>query len=97
MPRLIDADELLEKICQLCGAECKAEDKEKCVEWDFANRAVNRIDAIELVRCKDCKWWNTDEIYKCVAYDAFWVIDADGYCAWGERKSGQRVDESIDK
>lgn len=39
-----------------------------------------------VVRCKDCKWHNTTEHEKCVAYDAFWVTDPDDYCAWGERR-----------
>ncbi len=37
----------------------------------------------ELIRCKDCKWHNTDE-------DECWLsgLDTDGYeyCSWAERK-----------
>ena len=50
MPKLIDADALLKMICELCGGECKAEDKENCAEWDLTNSAINRIDAVEVVR-----------------------------------------------
>ena len=37
----------------------------------------------ELIRCKDCKWHNTDK-------DECWLsgLDTDGYeyCSWAERK-----------
>lgn len=46
----------------------------------------NLVDAVPVVRCKDCKWHNTTEHEKCVAYDAFWVTDPNDYCAWGERR-----------
>ncbi len=39
-----------------------------------------------VVRCKDCKWWNTTKSEKCVAYDAFRFADSDDYCSWGERR-----------
>ena len=45
--------------------------------------AVHGKDLVELVRCKDCKWHNTDE-------DECWLsgLDTDGYefCSWAERK-----------
>ena len=40
-------------------------------------------EAEELIRCKDCKWHNTDK-------DECWLsgLDTDGYeyCSWAERK-----------
>ena len=39
-----------------------------------------------VVRCKDCKWWHTTELDKCVAYNAFWVTDPNDFCVWGERR-----------
>ena len=38
------------------------------------------VDAVPVVRCKDCKWWN-DEY--CVD---FMTTDRNGFCAWGERR-----------
>lgn len=49
-------------------------------------------DAVEVVRCKDCKEWQTDwepsnsdgERYFCCAIDKF--PKGDFFCAFGERK-----------
>jgi hypothetical protein len=81
MPRLIDAEEL--KTAFPCGESVRTESVRATIDH------MPTVDAIPVVRCKDCKWWNTDEIHKCVAYDAFRITDADDYCAWGERKNGQ--------
>lgn len=44
------------------------------------------IDAVEVVRCKDCTYWDGT----CCA--DFCTTDPDGYCSWGERrKDGQEM------
>lgn len=45
------------------------------------------IDAVEVVRCKDCKWWdNEDGAERCThKYCSMWA-KPDGYCSYGERK-----------
>ena len=48
------------------------------------------VDAVEVMRCKDCKRWMkdvvgcTDFVGRC-AY-ANYMIGANGYCLYGERK-----------
>ena len=49
------------------------------------------VDAVEVVRCKDCKWWKTKymrlgERKVCVieAYEP--VRNEDEYCSWAERR-----------
>ncbi len=63
-------------------------------------KALPTVDAVSVVRCKECKWWDKDEdsIYGyCLAckhgyHTANWEIDIyrkqkeDFYCADGERK-----------
>jgi len=50
-------------------------------------------DVVEVVRCKDCKWykrkypWNGN-IYECTYLDA--PMDDDGFCSWGERREDER-------
>ena len=47
-------------------------------------------DAVEVVRCKDCKHWGTgcagetDRIKECEY--AHYVVGANGYCVYGERR-----------
>lgn len=48
------------------------------------------VDAVEVVRCKDCKHWLkdvggcTDQVGRCEW--ANYMVGANGYCVYGERK-----------
>ena len=89
MPRVIDKDELKkaiqENICQAICDEprgcsyCRVDDV-----WDVIYEQPI-VDAVEVVRCKNCKHLEEDE---CP-----WtgVIDWNGYCSRGEKRkeSGQ--------
>lgn len=59
----------------------------RCIEQ------AKTIDAVEVVRCRDCKNWKhldhlgcTDfvKLCKCGGY----MVGANGYCVYGERKEG---------
>ena len=92
MSRLIDADELTEKAWRYGLA----------TREDIAQMIANAptVDAVEVVRCKDCKWWGEDDndLYGyCMAMkhgyvSSNWEIGiyrkykGDFYCADGERK-----------
>lgn len=93
MPRLIDADKL---------AEYKASGVSDLTEWQKGwNDAIDTImgeaptvNAVEVVRCKDCKWWKTKymrngERKVCVieAYEP--VRNEDEYCSWAERREDE--------
>ena len=43
------------------------------------------VDAVEVVRCKDCKHCNEGF---CVGYHAHHDIMPDDFCSYGERKDG---------
>lgn len=51
------------------------------------------IDAVEVVRCKDCRWWqirscNANGIkYDCRKTHGLIDAKADSFCSYGERKS----------
>ena len=92
MSRYIDADKLVEY-------------QEHAWDWDTVNGIETAIalrqvisdirheptaDVVEVVRCKDCKFWQTD--WK-TSYDGYHycsmvdiVVDGDFYCKDGERK-----------
>lgn len=102
--RLIDADALLldnEKwFCEPCkakkhdynGVACRA-----C--WVDDMRIVIEdaptVDAVEVVRCKDCKHYdNTEGICWCKVNSKFFPggvdwhgFPEDGYCSYGERRN----------
>jgi len=41
------------------------------------------LDAVEVVRCKDCKWWDSNE-NTCIEIGGLWR--ASDFCSWGERR-----------
>jgi len=89
--RLIDADALIEDI------------KTKLWDWDTVDGITSSIvlkqtitdinnaptiDAVPVVRCKDCKYYDTPKNFKkpyCMR-GAYVKVNADDYCSKGERK-----------
>lgn len=88
--RLIDADALIRIVQQSAqDAGLHFSDSQKFLRW---LRNARTINAVPVVRCKDCKHWGTTdyaiaetERVKCCAY-ANYMIGANGYCAYGEVK-----------
>lgn len=93
--RLIDADALLEQTqfrlpVDNLIAECYAD----AVRIHRENiEEAPTIDAVPVVRCKDCKHWGkygvsvageTDNVKACEW--AIWMVGENGYCVYGERK-----------
>ena len=104
MATLIDRDKCQERIFRFA---------DRLVDWGFpkeakAVRAVAKgiklektVDAVEVVRCKDCKhgvWSEEEEMWRCV-YSATFDDDigewfgffefnqADHFCSYGERRT----------
>ena len=64
-----------------------------CIEWIRAMPS----EQPEIVRCKNCKWWN--EFYReCQSpnwdtkTDDYFIVPAGFFCGWGERKDDGRPD-----
>ena len=73
--RLIDADELkrsFNKLCDRFGEDFHI----SAIETEID--AAQTVDAVEVVRCKDCKYRNSSEECECRLPDA--------YCSDGERR-----------
>ena len=93
--RLIDANALLEKMqYRLPKNNAVAELINECVEISRKQVMIApTVDAVEVVRCKDCKWYDADcEI--CVlhsedgdTYDCGCDVNMkpDDFCSYGER------------
>lgn len=48
---------------------------------------MNMEDKVEVIRCKDCKYWENEEYqdgYCCESDSCHW--DADDFCSRGEKK-----------
>ena len=90
--RLIDADELEKEFCHGCQYEHNK--YVNCIDCAVANAPT--VDAVQVVRCKDCKHFDElhDNIGVCtyargrkVYYDVRGIISGDWYCAdWEKRE-----------
>ena len=76
MARLIDADQLIK--------EANADGAYGYVDAKQITDAPT-VDAVEVVRCRDCKHYNEGF---CVGYHAHHDIMPDDFCSYGERKDG---------
>ena len=47
------------------------------------------IDAVPVVRCKDCRWRNTIGCDAYVAAQSVYACEDDGFCKWAERKDDE--------
>ena len=90
--RLIDADEVLgimeERKKPEFGAD-GSKDRYRYMQWlaDYqAIKSAPTIDAVEVVRCKDCKWSEIELDCQRWCYSNGTPTKDDGYCSYGERK-----------
>ena len=88
--RLIDADLLSEAIYDNVSApyEEAVWAKEDCLtEID----AAPTVDAVEVVRCRECKWWQEDDdIGHCDNPDGLDnYAKPEDFCSYGEKRRGK--------
>ena len=87
--RLIDADALYKSFgasgnCNNCPNDAyKCQNYNEHTLMEFCERIEDAptVDAVEVVRCKDCKYKQGS----ACDYSAVWVRP-NGFCQWGERK-----------
>ena len=79
MGRLIDADRLKAHYCWWAGGSKEMSIDEAKKTFDTIIDVQPTVDAVEVVRCKDCKW--KELCQKTLEYKG-----ADGYCSKGERR-----------
>ncbi len=60
--------------------------------WNDAVEIVENLpsaDVVEVVRCKDCKWWR-DTDHTCKEHSLVSPMGAEEFCSRGERKDGRQ-------
>ena len=96
--RLIDADALIVQECERCDGMCEEFDGKKCLACKSPNRCEMRlaieeaktVDAVCVVRCKDCEWRRYGEMgagsfgYFCELTEL--PLEPDEYCSSGTRE-----------
>lgn len=79
MADYIDREELRDKIYELMNP-----DSSDVVQQIYAQPSV---DAVEVVRCKDCKFYlNQHDGHPCCDLHLDFWVDEDDYCKWGEKE-----------
>ena len=96
--RLIDADELKDRLKEYCiDGDTNAGYWYSIMGIDDCINNAPTIDAVEVVRCKECKWYQQEignpwgicfNPNKCTKRLGFQVIDND-YCGFGERREDE--------
>lgn len=80
MARLIDADALIQDL------------REHKIPFNAdINEAIivaPTVDAVEVVRCKDCRWFENDGYHTNCQIMRF-CVEADDYCSKGERREDE--------
>ena len=89
MTRFIDANALLRHKRKMSGADFGGEFWDEAVLASDIKNAPT-VDAVPVVRCKDCKHWHKDTVfcgympYGEASERVNWY--ADDFCSYGERK-----------
>lgn len=90
MPRLIDADALIKRAAM--RGHCLrpfVTAYHMCVDVKDIEKAPT-IDAVPVVRCRDCKWCADRKRYlRCVrrGFTAGYEVKLSDFCSYGERRS----------
>ena len=88
--RLTDADALKQTFCAECDHSIKCEDCD--IDYHFEHLAPT-VDAVEAVRCKDCKWASAcyGDIVRASkgGGEVHMPLGTDGYCSLAERKEDE--------
>ena len=103
MPRYVDADKIADFVCSICGQEDCDRSTEHCIEREFTERCAEEmptVDAVEVVRCKDCKYAHMTYGGECKYCDCWkdeddryitLYLDGDFHCAFGERREDAKT------
>ena len=98
--RLIDAEAIERKIKKANCVECNVVRKVQCSAC-WVNDVLELldgdvVDAVEVVRCKDCKCAKPPRNTKyvgtyvwCALYDPAPMMRCDDFCSYGERREGE--------
>lgn len=79
MAKYLNLDDVIEQIELEYGYEGMCEDLYR----------IPTVDAVEVVRCRDCKWDKPDELMSkhwCTRFSGYMEMREDDFCSYGERR-----------
>ena len=98
MADLIDRQAAIDALNDYCENKCVNRWCFGC-QYEVSKYVLKALPSAqpEIVRCKNCKWWN--EFYReCQSpnwdtkTDDYFIVPAGFFCGWGERKDDGRPD-----
>lgn len=94
--RLIDGNALFSEIERRTCLTCNYKDGmcQECPYGEVADMLVDAptVDAVEAVRCKDCKHYENHKlkVYEnCVRNERYIPMNPDDFCSYGQRRLGK--------
>lgn len=78
--RLIDADALIESMTKFSNAT-----GEDMTHGIFYAHIAPTIDAVPVIRCKECKY-RDKETANCTRFRKDWYVQSNSFCSWAERR-----------
>ena len=96
--KLIDANKVFERANEVTFMGFRAEERKKHF-MDLVSEILKQptVDAVEVVRCKDCKHYvqflRDEKECRCTifsgCYDRPYPTEPDDFCSYGERREGE--------
>ena len=90
MARYIDADIAVAQIARLKDNDSSKYDLGLDTAINEIKHHIPTADVVEIVRYKDCKFYETNQD-ECVFYNAQWVKHDDDFCPYGERREDGEI------
>ena len=95
--RLILLDHALQVVSENYRSDMPKHELDMLVTTRKRLKSMPTVDAVEVVRCKDCKHWKPIHEHIpymecnifCGAYDHGYPTGADDFCSYGERKDNE--------
>lgn len=88
MPRLVDADKVYKVLTEYYHHKTD-------IQHEALREAIDRmptVNAVEVVRCKDCKYYEETDNRIGTCLLTISGAEVDGFCAWGERREDGQTD-----
>ena len=85
MSRWIDADAAIARIAGQMSYEIEVETGNETDCVDIAEELLNGIPSIDIVRCKECKYYKQSEAF-CENGNGLWQAGDECFCNYGERE-----------
>ncbi len=72
------------RFLDLCAERANEKNREN--EVKILTDMCKLMDSLQIVRCRDCKYYMHSSWHRCDLYSIAHEVKPDGFCAWGEKR-----------